>query len=187
MDLSRWKADLIRKANTAENTDYLTDEEKEVIFITNLSRLDGQLFCETILDPYLEGKAKTRYTRSLYRDLSKIKALDPLVPQKDLYSIAHLHALNSGKKGSVGHQDFDRRFKPLLGKYTMVAENCAYGFDDGSVIAIQLLIDEGVTNYGHRKNMLSPNYNSVGVSIQSHKKYRFNCVMDFGKTKDQNF
>ena len=181
IDLSRWDEGILKKANTAVKTDYLTGEEKEVIFITNLARINGPLFCETILNPYLEGKPKTKYTRSLIRDLTKIRDLSPLIPQKDLYTIANLHALNSGKKGSVGHEGFDRRFKPLLGKYTMVAENCAYGFEDGATIAIQLLIDEGVSNYGHRKNMLSQHYNSIGVSIQTHKKYRNNCVMDFGK------
>jgi len=29
--------------------------------------------------------------------------------------------------------------------------------------------------------MLNPEMNSIGVSIQPHKGYRYNCVMDFGK------
>jgi hypothetical protein len=182
--LDQWDRELVRKANTAVDTDYLSDEEKTVILITNLARLDGRLFTETILNPFLEGRSKTKYTRSLIRDLSKTKDLPVLKPQQDLYNIARQHAVNSGKKGITGHEGFDRRFKPLLGKYRMVAENCAYGFEDGMTNVLQLLIDEDIPKLGHRKNLLSADYNSVGVSIQYHKKYRYNCVIDFGKIEN---
>ncbi len=180
-DLSKWDPAALSEANTAVNADYMTEQEKTVIFITNLARMNGPLFVTTILDPFLEGEPKTKYTKSLHRDLQKIKNLQPLYPEKDLFSIAYEHAEKSGKKGSVGHEGFEKRFKPLMGKYNKVAENCAYGFEKGSTNAIQLLIDEGVSSLGHRKNMLDLQYNSVGVSIQPHKSYNFNCVMDFGK------
>lgn len=181
MDLSKWDPISLKKANTAVNTDYLTEEEKLVIFITNLARMDGPLFITSILDPFLEGEPKTRYTKSLQRDLAKVKNLQPLHPEKDLYTIAFGHAVKSGKRGSVGHEGFDSRFKPFMGKYNMVAENCAYGFEKGGTNAIQLLIDEDVSNLGHRKNMLHTQFTSIGVSIQPHKTYEYNCVMDFGK------
>jgi len=181
INLDLWDATLINKANTAADADFLTHEEKMVIFTTNLARMNGRLFCKNVLDPFMNGKARTKYTRSLYKDLGKLKELAPLYPQKDLSNIGFNHAMKSGKKGSVGHEGFDSRFKPVMGKYNMVAENCSYGFEDGITNAIQLLIDEGVSNLGHRKNMLSPHYNSVGVSIQAHRKYKFNCVIDFGK------
>ncbi len=183
-NLSKWDPKILKSANSASDIDYLTHEEKKVIFITNLARINGPLFIETILDPYLEGETKTKYVRSLYKELSRVKDLPLLFPEKDLYNIAYVHAQKSGNKGSVGHQDFDKRFKPVLGKYNMVAENCAYGFKNGGVNAIQLLIDEGISSLGHRKNMLSPNYNSIGVAIQPHKRFKYNCVMDFGKKTD---
>ena len=34
---------------------------------------------------------------------------------------------------------------------------------------------------GHRKNILSEEFNSVGVAIRPHKSYRVNCVTDFGR------
>ena len=180
-DLSKWDQSILLKANTATGVDYMTEEEKMVILITNLARINGPLFVTSILDPYLAGEPKTKYTKSLRRDLEKLKSLQLLFPEKDLYNIAYGHADKSGKRGTVGHQDFDKRFKPLMGKYNRVAENCAYGFEKGATNAVQLLIDEGVPSLGHRKNMLEPQYNSVGVSIQPHKSYNFNCVMDFGK------
>ena len=101
-------------------------------------------------------------------------------PEKDLYKIALGHAKISGKNGTVGHQRFNERFKPVMKKYNRVAENCGYGYDDAVEIVLELLIDQGISSLGHRKNILNPIYNSIGVSIQDHKDYRTNCVMDFG-------
>lgn len=179
--LKLWDKDVIAKANTAKNADYLSSEEKKVILYTNLARLDGQHFAETFLTTYLQNAKPTSYTRSLYRDLKKVSNLPPLMPEKDLYLAANGHALKSGKRGTIGHQGFDARFKPLMGDYNAVAENCAYGYDRAIDIVVGLLIDEGIKNLGHRKNMLDPVYNSVGVSIENHKSYKYNCVMDFGR------
>ena len=179
--LAKWDPGILSKANTGVNTEYLNDEEKMVIFITNLARINGSLFIETILEPYLQEKPKSRFTKSLYKELNKVNNLQPLQPESDLYKIALGHAEKTGRKGSLGHEGFEKRFKPLMTKYNMVAENCAYGFEKGFDNALQLLIDEGVPGLGHRKNMLNPEFNSIGVSIKPHKTYRFTCVMDFGK------
>ncbi len=178
---NRWDSLIIANANTAVSADYLSTEEKLVILLTNLARTDGQLFSETFLDTYLVGEEKTKYTKSLYRDLKPVKNLPLLYPEKDLYSVAKGHAEKTGKNGQVGHQRFEARFKPLMKKYNSVAENCAYGYDKSIDIVIKLLIDEDISNLGHRVNMLSPDYDSIGVSIQPHKSYRYNCVMDFGR------
>jgi len=176
-----WDSLVIQKANTAIDVDYMTSEEKMVILINNLARTDGLLFSETFLNAYLEGEEKTKYSKSLYKDLKSVKNLPLLHPEKDMYDAALGHAVKSGKTGHLGHQGFDARFKPLMKKYNSVAENCAYGYDMAIDIAIQLLIDEDVPSLGHRVNMLNPEFDSVGVSIQPHKTYRYNCVMDFGR------
>ncbi len=98
-----------------------------------------------------------------------------------LTAVAQGHARKSGEKGTTGHNEFEKRFKPLLGKpYVQVAENCSYGYEQAIDIVISLLIDEGIKSLGHRKNMLSKEFNSVGVAIRPHRKYRINCVIDFG-------
>jgi len=178
---NQWDSVTVARANTASGAEYLTEEEKLVILITNLARTDGLLFSTTFLNAFMEGEEKDKYNRSLYKDLRQVKNLPLLYPEEDLYRVALGHAAKTGKSGQVGHQGFDARFKPLMTKYNSVAENCAYGFEKAFDIALQLLIDKDVPSLGHRKNMLSPDFNSIGVSIQPHKKYRFNCVMDFGR------
>ncbi len=64
-----------------------------------------------------------------------------------------------------------------------MGENCDYGFEDPLTIVMRLLIDEGNPNYGHRTTILDPNFKHIGVSIQPHTKWNFNCVQEFGGEK----
>lgn len=180
---SRWDDEIIQTANTAESVSYMDEEEKMVILYTNLARLDGPLFAETFLVNYIEIKKikSNKYTRSLYKDLEKIKDLAVLMPEKDLYNIARDHAIKSGKKGYEGHKGFKTRFKPVMNKYSQVGENLYYGDYTPVEIVIQLLIDKDISDLGHRLNMLDPDFNSVGVAIKPHKKYKYNCAMEFGR------
>jgi len=68
----------------------------------------------------------------------------------------------------------------VMTKYMEVGENIYYGEFTAEEIVLQLLIDEGIEDLGHRKNILNPRFNSIGVSIKPHKSYVYNCVMSFG-------
>jgi len=123
-----WDPALLEKANTAKNVRYLKEDEKKVIFYTNLARINGQLFADTYLKWFLDStQAKTNnYVRSLYKDLKKIKDLPVLYSQNDLFNVARDHAIKSGKTSHEGHRGFKSRFKPVMGTYNYVGENCYY-------------------------------------------------------------
>lgn len=179
-----WDSLTIAKANTAIDADYLSEEEKKVIFLTNMARTNGPLFAETYLTAFLElsGSKPNQYTKSLINDLQEVKDLPMLIPETDLYKAARGHALQSGRTGHTGHKGFKSRYKPLMQKYMAVGENCYYGSQSAMEIVIKLMIDEGIKDLGHRKNMFDRGYNSIGVSIKPHKVYQYNCVMSFGRT-----
>ncbi len=42
-----------------------------------------------------------------------------------------------------------------------------------------LLIDVGITDFGHRRNILSPSFNRIGVGIANHRDYDNVWVMEF--------
>jgi uncharacterized protein YkwD len=181
----RWDGEVVRELNTGSGKKYLNEEEKKVILFMNMARHDGALFAETFLDAYIRENDvdNSRYVRSLYRDLKNTSGHPPLIPEEDLTAVAQDHATRSGNSGHVGHRDFKRRFEPLMGNpYLHVGENCSYGYDQAIDIVITLLIDEGVKEQGHRKNILNESFNSVGVAIRPHKRYRVNCVIDFGRS-----
>jgi hypothetical protein len=179
-----WEPDQVRSLYTSRDIPYLNDEERKVILFMNLARHNGPLFAQTFLRSYVEENQleNSSYLRSLYRDLEDQSSIPALVPEEDLTSIAQGHATRSGETGHVGHKDMQKRFAPVRGNpYYAWGENCSYGFEEAISIVIKLLIDEGIEDVGHRKNILNPEFNSVGVAIRPHKTYGVNCVIDFGK------
>ncbi len=126
-----WSAQQIAKANTAQNVDYLTEEEKDVIFLTNLARLDGALFANTFLLQYRANDPSNYYVSSLYSTLPSIKNLSMLVPNKCCTSLAEYHANDMGRTGYLGHTSsdgtsFSTRLKRCSPHY-YYGENCFYG------------------------------------------------------------
>ena len=89
-----------------------------------------------------------------------------------------------GENGTVGHDGFSDRYAPALIKATMVAENCFYGPESALIIVAELLIDEGVSDVGHRVNILDPSFTHIGISVETHTEYGFNCVMSFAQYPD---
>lgn len=180
---SQWDAEVVRSLNSADNCEYLNLEEKKVILFMNMARFDGPLFATTFLQEYIKENRldKSSYIRSLQRDLNRLPSLPPLLPEADLTSVAQAHAQKTGEKGTTGHSGFKKRFEPLMGNpYDHVGENCSYGYEKAIDIVISLLIDEGIKELGHRNNILSPDFNSIGIAIRPHRSYRVTCVMDFG-------
>jgi uncharacterized protein YkwD len=180
----QWDPEVVNRLFTSRDHPGMDEEEQKVVLFMNMARQDGQRFADTFLDAYVEENQveKSSYLRSLYRELKGTKGLVPLMPEEDLAGVARGHATRSGKSGHVGHRDMKKRFARLEGNpYFAWGENCSYGYADAISIVITLLIDEDVPGMGHRKNILNPDYNSVGVAIRPHKSYRVNCVIDFGK------
>ena len=54
---TRWDADVFNRANTAKDVSYLSDDEKSVICLCNLARLNGKLFANTYLRDYVAEKS----------------------------------------------------------------------------------------------------------------------------------
>ena len=167
-----WTADELYAANTAASCPFLSQVEKDVVLYNNLARMYPRKFI--IVE--LQGMTETSYLRSLKQDLNRLQPLPALLVNREETDLARCWAEQSGRIGVTGHNrtgcdDF------FLGGYG--GENCSYGMRNGRDIIIQLLIDENISNLGHRKNCLSPQFVSVGVATAAHKVYGFCCVMDF--------
>lgn len=179
----QWTAAEVAKANTAKGTS-LTQEEKNVIYLMNLARLNGTKFRDTYAKGYLGNKSSS-YISSLYSDLAKVSNLPMLVPETYLTKAAVAHAQEMGRSGQSGHNSLDgtdafTRIENHGYQGYAMAENCSYGESTAIGIVMQLLVDEGVSDVGHRKNILDRDHKAVGVAIRSHTYYKSNCVQDFG-------
>ena len=162
--------------------------EDEVLKLLNVVRTNPQGFINSHVKEYLKENnlTKNRYAQSLISDLKKCAKMGALKTSKALTDVAQLHALDMGTSGMVGHTSSDgTTFSERLRKQGkaggMIAENCDYGNEEPLDIVMALLIDDGIKSLGHRKNILEPHYQWIGIAIEKHKTYRVNCVMDFAE------
>jgi hypothetical protein len=176
-----WNDVVIKSCNSAANAEYMTIEEKNIVWLHNLARFDGALFARTFLKEYIEknNMKYTPYVKSLFKDLRKKAYKLPLLkPSEHIYDLAKSHAVWSGKKSKTGHQKFSDRAKKS--GHSRFSENANYGSFLAMDIFMSLLIDESVKSLGHRYNILDLHAKVIGVSIQPHKSYNYNCVIDYG-------
>lgn len=166
--------------NTASNENYLSLEEKNVLWVLNLARAFPQQFLNTVvLNPkseyYVKPEKRNHYFLSLMTTLKKMKPiLVPLSPDSIAFISARCHAIQSGIEGSIGHN----RSRSDCAK-AFEGECCDYGNDNAVDILLNLLVDDGIPGVGHRLICLSNSYTKIGISIQPHKVYEVNTVMDF--------
>lgn len=174
---------ILAKCNTAKNIIYLSEEEKNVVLYTNIARCYPRYFYDAILIPYMKAtnnNDKTKYHKTLKQDLYNTKGLKPLQYNESIHPITKKFATEMGQQGKTGHVNpKGENLRKRMGKPGLYGENCSYGFNNALDIVFQLLLDEGESSVGHRKNILDKEFGAVAISIQKHKKYEWNCVMDF--------
>ena len=175
-----WNDPKYKICNTAANASYMTEKEKEVIYILNLARMDPKLFRETVVTKYPEaadepGMESSPYFLSLLSDMDKMQPIALLGPDSLCFVSAFCHASVSGKTGYVGHT----RTKACNAVKYYSGECCDYGNSTALDIVLSLMIDERVESLGHRKACFNTYYKVIGVSIQPHKIYNYNTVLDF--------
>jgi hypothetical protein len=149
---------------------YMTNKEMEVIQYINVARMYPLWFIKfaNLLNPQTPNEISLVYTLKTMKTIP-----EPLLADSIQWSNAKCHALTSGIDGYVGHDRRRNCTKSFFG------ECCDYGNDDALEIVKSLLIDEGVPSLGHRNICLDGAYKKMGVSIQPHKEYGVNAVLDF--------
>jgi len=116
--------------------------------------------------------------------LRNVKPVMAFKPSLGLTKAALDHNNDTGPLGLVGHQGsdgsspFDRMKRHGQWKIS-AGENISYGHEDPRQIVIQLIVDDGISNRGHRANIFEPKFQRIGVAVGQHKVYGFMCTMDF--------
>ena len=77
-------------------------------------------------------------------------------------------------KGTDGSMAWDRvsRYGEWKSK---ISENMTFGAATAHDVVSELLIDDGITDRGHRKNILDAQVKLVGASCAPHKSFRVMC------------
>jgi len=164
-----WPQEKLDKANTAASVESLTQVEKDVILYLNLARLFPKDFAAFELKDF---PGTDRNVQSLKQKLNLNFTSKALTWNASLQAAAVCFTSEQGPTGRTGHKrmNCERGFN---------SECLSYGMFTGRDIVLQLLIDEGNPDLGHRKICLLGTMKEIGVSDGPHKSYNRMAVLDF--------
>ncbi|PYK32387.1 MAG: CAP domain-containing protein [Verrucomicrobia bacterium] len=115
--------------------------------------------------------------------LKKAHPLPPLTLSSGMCHAAADHCAEQ-VSGQLGHEGSDRSHGgDRISRYgswsTTWGENISYSRKTARDVMLALLIDDGVRDRGHRKNIFNPKFNYAGAAFGPHARYRTVCTIDF--------
>lgn len=117
------------------------------------------------------------------RFLERQKPLPPLSWSPGLAAAADELAREQATAGTVGHQGSCGGMRERIERHGSwkgrIAENIAYGPGDHRGMVLQLIINDGVPDRGHRRNLFRRSFAVAGISCAPHPCFGTLCVMDF--------
>ncbi len=116
--------------------------------------------------------------------LSSQKPQPPLVWSEGLARAAAELVEDEGPSGETGHTgaksgDIQKRIERQGSWRGGIGENICYGPSNARLVVMELIIDDGVPDRGHRKNLFHRTFSTAGVSCGPHMVFSSMCVIDF--------
>lgn len=117
--------------------------------------------------------------------LKALKPLGSVGESKGLFSAAFDHLSDMQKSGKTGHQGSDGNFADArVERYGAwdggVSEIIKYGALTPREVVIGAILDDGVLDRGHRKDLFDGKFKIVGVASGAGVKYDKMCVIVMG-------
>lgn len=181
------------KLNTGKTATYLTPVEKQMLLEINFVRAYPKVYAK-IISKYLADESNSAFGLNndtynagieLIKELNESNPLSILQSSQCVYNAAKKHGLDSQKRGffdhqgSDGSQPWDRILKECK-EYKSGSENGAGNTSENPRAAvISLLLDDGISSRGHRRNLLDPKWKYGACFRYSDKTYGYQWVQNF--------
>jgi len=171
----------LARAEPLQYADYIRDWRKR--FKGKLYQVPGTSF----LRKTREGIAALNEAIEF---LNQQKPLPPLDWSPGLAAAAAELIREQGKTGETGHEDrqsggMAERIKHHGTWEGQIGEKIAYVPNEPRLLVMQLIVDDGVPDRGHRKNLFNSRFKEAGVACGPHTRFGTMCVADFSaRSKD---
>ena len=181
------------------NTSYLSALEQGIITEMNRARTNPNAYSAKLvqLKQYFDGEIIRRPgevgiitqegVSAVNEAINFLRSASPvseLSPSRGMSLGARDHVSDQGPKGALGHtgsdgsQPWDRVSR--YGEWQIsVGENISYGPNTAERVVMQLIIDDGVADRGHRTNIFQSDFAVAGVACGDHAKYRIMCAITY--------
>ncbi|MEM9024699.1 MAG: CAP domain-containing protein, partial [Bacteroidota bacterium] len=140
-------------ASTPQGSSLFSTREKNMIKEINALRAKPSSYVRYIdqfLDVWNATKKERAVAQELKRELRYMEPVPPLEPSEALYRIAKNHGDRMKRSRKLKHQEVEEG-----------AENLVAGNNRVRYAVVDLLIDFGVEDRGHRKNLLNPDFKRI--------------------------
>ncbi len=132
----------------------------------------------------VQTKEGTRAVDEAIRFLDRQRTLPPLAWSTGLAAAAADLVEEEGQSGAVGHfgkpGSGPRQRIERHGKWQgTIGEAISYGPVEARLVVMELLIDDGVPDRGHRKNIFNRAFSLAGVACGPHPAFEGMCAIDF--------
>jgi len=175
------------------------DVERGLLVQLNAARTDPTGYARQLESrlPYFRGALFQRPTDRIAREtregaaavreaVSALRATPPrpaLRRSEGMSRAAADHVRDQGPRGAVGHDGRDGSTTgSRVNRYgtwgVRLTESISYGPATAHDVIADLLIDDGVPNRGHRRNLLDPDVRVAGVACGAHGRFGVMCVID---------
>jgi uncharacterized protein YkwD len=184
---------------SVRGSDDLFALEQDVLGEINLARTDPGIYLSYLKEfkqryagkqirlaghAVIHTKEGVRAVDEAYQYLRDRNPMPPLVWSKGMSQGAMDHVTEQGPAGTTGHRSVDGR-QPWdrINRYGewqgVIAENIAYGKLTARMMVLEFIIDDGIPDRGHRKNIFNPELRYAGVACGDHRTFGIMCVIDF--------
>ena len=148
----------------------------------DLQYYQGTLFRRPGEESALQTREGTAAVREAIRVLRQTKPLSTLRVSQGMTLGARDHVKDQAPRGLMNHRGTDgTQAWDRVSRYgewqSKISENMTFGPATPHDVVAALLIDDGISDRGHRKNILDPDVKVVGISCGPHKSYRVMCDM----------
>jgi hypothetical protein len=143
---------------------------------------------DTIYKPGHTTGIMTDEGKSAYQEaikfLKTVKPLGELELSDDLSKASQDHADDIGPKGECDHTGSDGsgpsdRIERYLQWDITCSENIDFGGSCAEEVIVSLVVDDGVSDRGHRTNIFNSEINYIGVGIADHTQFETVTVLNY--------